>query len=114
MISEGADACGAGAGDACFAGLGAGAGLGAAAALGVTAGAGCLLAAGAFELLPPPPPQAATPAAVRKTAAAVARKVIGLLRFMVLLRWDWDQGGSPAPGRLSSAGGRHLGLHPVL
>jgi len=70
---EGADALGAGAGAggdagvACLTGLAAGAGVGLAAA------------AGEFELLPP---QLATPTAMRRIAAAVAMKVISLLRFM--------------------------------
>jgi hypothetical protein len=80
MPFEGADACGAGAGAgagaACFTGLaaGAGAGLG-----GAVAG---VLAAEPFELLPLPPPQLANPTVMRRIAAAVARKLIGLLRFM--------------------------------
>ena len=80
---EGADACGAGAGAGadCLAGLGAGLGAGfGAAATGV-----CLMAVGgleAFELLPLLPPQLATPTAMRRIAAAVPRKVNGLLRFM--------------------------------
>jgi hypothetical protein len=87
MPFEGADACGggagagAGAGDACLAGLGAGLGAG----VGAAATGDCLMAAGgfeAFELLPLLPPQAPTPTAMRRIAAAVARRVIGLLRFM--------------------------------
>src|SRR3954453_1332443 len=79
MPFEGADACGAGAGagagDACLAGLAAGARLGLAGA----AACAWLGAAGEFELLPLLPPQLATPTAMRRIAAAVAMKVIGLL-----------------------------------
>jgi hypothetical protein len=80
MPFEGADAWGAGAGggvgDACLAGLGAGAGAGVATA----AACDCFAAGGEFELLLPLlPPQLATPTAMRGIAAAVARKVIGLL-----------------------------------
>ena len=42
----------------------------------------CFAAAVEVELLPLLPPQLATPTAMRRIAAAVARKVIGLLRFM--------------------------------
>src|SRR4051794_32879051 len=83
MPLEGADACGAGAGAgvACLAGLGAGLGAGfGAAATGV-----CFMAAGgleAFELPPLLPPQLAAPTAMRRIAAAVPRKVIGLLLFI--------------------------------
>ena len=83
MISDGADACGAGAG----LGAGLGAGVGAGAGLGATAACDCLLAAGgveAFELLSLLPPQLATPTAISRIAAVVARKVIGLLRFMLV------------------------------
>jgi hypothetical protein len=111
MPFEGADACGAGAGAgagaACFTGLaaGAGAGLG-----GAVAG---VLAAEPFELLPLLPPQLATPTAMRRIAAAAARKLIGLLRFMgVPPVRGWNQRGSLPPGRLSSAGGRHFRLQP--
>jgi hypothetical protein len=47
--------------------------------LGAGAAADCLLVSGEFELLPP---QLATPTPMRRIAAAVARKVIGLVRFM--------------------------------
>jgi hypothetical protein len=47
------------------------------------AGAG----AGAAVALPPPP-QAATARALSGITAALARKVIGLLRVMSLLRWE--------------------------
>lgn len=82
MPFEGADACGAGggAGVACLTGLAAGAGAG------LTGAVAGVLAAEPFELLPLLPPQLATPTAMRRIAAAVARKVIGLLRFMVFLR----------------------------
>src|SRR3954451_19544465 len=76
MPLEGADTWGAGAGD----------GAGAACSAGLAGGAGAdWAAAGGSELLPPLPllpPQLATPAAMRRIAAAVARTVIGLLRFM--------------------------------
>jgi hypothetical protein len=41
---------------------------------------------------------------MRRIAAPLARKVIGLLRFMSAppVR-GWNQRGSPSPGRLSSA-----------
>src|SRR3954470_12045498 len=73
---EGADAWGAGvaAGAGCLAGLATGVGAG----LGTAAAWDCFGAAGEFELLPP---QLATPTAMRRIAAAVAMKVIGL-RFM--------------------------------
>src|SRR3954471_714058 len=75
MPFEGADACGAGvaAGAGCLAGL----------ATGFGAAAACdwFAAAGEFELLPLLPPQLATPTAMRRIAAAVAMKVIGL-RFI--------------------------------
>jgi hypothetical protein len=83
MPFEGADACGAeagaGAGAACFGGLAAGAGVGVAA----TVACDCFAAAGEFELLSLLPPQLATPTAMSRIAAPLARKVIGLLRFMV-------------------------------
>ena len=75
------------------------------------AGAGCFWAAWEFELLSLLPPQLATPTAMRRIAAMVARKVIGLLRFMMLLGFG-NQGGSLPRGRLSSARGRHLCLQP--
>ena len=76
---EGADACGAGvaAGAGCLAGLAAGVGAG----LGTAAACDCFGAAGELGLLLLPP-QLATPTAMRRIAAAVARKGIGLLRFM--------------------------------
>src|SRR3954451_5677359 len=80
MPFEGADAWGAGvaAGAGCLAGLatGVGAGLG-------TAAWDWFAAAGGFELLPLVPPQLATPTAMRRIAAAVAMKVIGL-RFIAV------------------------------
>lgn len=79
---------------------GVGAGLGAAAAC------DCFAADGEFELLPPLPPQLATPTAMSRIAAALARKVIGLLRFMGVPPFRvWNQRGSLPPGRLSSAAG---------
>lgn len=48
----------------------------------------CFAAAGEAGLLPPLPPQLATPTAMRRIAAAVARKGIGLLGFMGVLRWE--------------------------
>jgi hypothetical protein len=114
MPFEGADACGAGvaAGAGCLAGLatGAGAGLGAAAACDCFAAAGEL---GLLLLLLLLPPQLATPTAMSRIAAAVARKVIGLLRVIGSSVRNWDQGGSLPPGRLSSAGGRHICLQPA-
>lgn len=86
---EEADAWGAGAGggegDAflVLAGLGAGGGV---AALATAGACDCFAAAGEFELLSLLPPQLATPTARRRIAAPLARKVIGLLRFMVFLR----------------------------
>lgn len=63
-----------------------------------------VLAAEAFELLPLLPPQLATPTAMRRIAAAVERKGIGLLRFMGAPPVGvWDERGSLPPGRLSSA-----------
>src|SRR4249919_2991767 len=80
MPFEGADACGAGAGAgagaAFFAGLATGVGAGLA---GAVAG---VLAAEPFELLPLLPPQLATPTAMRRSAAALARQGISLLRFI--------------------------------
>jgi hypothetical protein len=109
MPFEGADACGVGAGGgagaACLTGLGAGAGAGLAtgvwAGLGAAAAADCFVVAGEFELLPLLPPQLATPTATRRIAAAVARKVIGLLRFMGVLQSEvWGSGRFPAAGPL--------------
>jgi hypothetical protein len=85
---------------------------GVAAGLGAVAAADCLFVSGEFELLPLLPPQLATPTPMRRIAAAVARKVIGLLRVMGSSVRNWDQGGSLPPGRLSSAGGRHICLQP--
>lgn len=99
---EGADACGAGvaAGAGSLAGLATGVGAG----LGAATACDCFAAAGEFELLPPLPPQLATPTAMRRIAAAVARKGIGLLRFMGAPPVGvWDERGSLPPGRLSSA-----------
>jgi hypothetical protein len=91
MPFEEDDAWGAGAGggggDACLAGLGAGAGfagLGAGAGLAATVACDCFAAGAEFELLPLLPPQLATPTAMRRIAAPLARKVIGLLRFMAV------------------------------
>src|SRR3954451_3608266 len=93
MPFEGAEACGAGvaAGAGCLAGLATGVGAG----LGAAAACDCFAADGEFELLPLLPPQLATPTAMRRIAAALARKVIGLLRFMgVPPLGIWDHGGS--------------------
>ena len=117
---EGADACGAGAGAGagadCLAGLGAGLGAGfdtgVGAGLGAAAAADCVLAGVEFELLLLLPPQLATPTAMRRVAAAAARKVIGLLRFMSSSGQGLDQRGSLPRGGLSSAPGRHLCLQP--
>jgi hypothetical protein len=58
----------------------------------------------AFELLPLLPPQLATPTAMRRIAAPLARKVIGLLRFTgVPPVRVWNHRGCLRPGRLSSA-----------
>jgi hypothetical protein len=115
MPFEGADACGAGvaAGAGCLAGLATGAGAG----LGAAAACDCFAAAGELGLLLLLlllllPPQLATPTAMSRIAAAVARKVIGLLRVIGSSVRNWDQGGSLPPGRLSSAGGRHICLQP--
>src|SRR4051812_31316352 len=83
MPFDGADACGGGDGAGAGAGAGFLAGLGA--GLGAATACDGFVAAGGFEaleLLPLLPPQLATPTAIRRIAAAVARKVIGLLRFM--------------------------------
>src|SRR6186997_1590176 len=94
MPFEEADGWGAGA--ACLAGLGAGVGAGLAAAA-----CDCFAGACEFELLSLPPPQAATPTAMRKIAAEVARKVIGLVRFMgVPPVRVWESGRFPAAGPL--------------
>jgi hypothetical protein len=42
---------------------------------------------GVAALAAPPPPQAATASAATGMTTALARKVIGLLRVMSLLRW---------------------------
>ncbi len=73
----------------------------------------CFAGAGEFELLPLLPPQLATPTAMRRIAAALAKKVIGLLRFMSVPPVRvWNHRGSLPPGCLSSAPGRHLCLQP--
>jgi hypothetical protein len=113
MPFEEADGWGAGAGggggDAFFFtgfGAGAGAGLAAGAGAGLATACACdfFAAAEEFELLSLLPPQLATPTAMRRIAAPLARKVIGLLRFMgVPPVRVWNHRGSLSLGRLSSA-----------
>src|SRR5205085_5707987 len=66
----------------------------------------------ALVACPPPPPQAARLTAASGTAAATARKVMGLVRVMPLL-WIGCRGTSRVPGAAPFVVGRAAALRPA-